>query len=361
MRAELIEGGVLDLADDAWADLYARDGCATAFSAPEWAAAWVASWKGGGTPWVLRVTDGATTRGIVPLALQRRGPLRVLGMLGKEPGDYWDIVAADDDRSAVAAAAAAELQRRSREWDLCILSCLPPGSPSLESFQEAGLNVAPRIPVRSPHIPLPSTFDAYLEALSKSRRANLRRHLRRLDSGEVTMRAVTSFDDLPAAIELWRSFRERQWSAAGRRINPEHLTPAFAAFMQDAARRMIPRELASLTEFQHAGRVVGMYLNFHDARAFYWYLGGFDPDIASLGIGKIAVAAGIRSSVEAGRSSFDFTRGTEAYKYWYGAVDRELPSCVIGHDQPRSRVAIAIAMRAIARRDRDQTAGAADA
>ena len=32
----------------------------------------------------------------------------------------------------------------------------------------------------------------------------------------------------------WQDFRRRQWDAAGRDINPEHLSPRFAAFVLDA-------------------------------------------------------------------------------------------------------------------------------
>jgi hypothetical protein len=77
----------------------------------------------------------------------------------------------------------------------------------------------------------------------------------------------------------------------------------------------------------------------------------FDPDCTRLGLGKIAIAASIRGSVAAGRRLYDFTRGA-AYKYWYGAVDRPLPSVVIGHPAVRSRFALAAARLLSAYRSR---------
>jgi CelD/BcsL family acetyltransferase involved in cellulose biosynthesis len=115
--------------------------------------------------------------------------------------------------------------------------------------------------------------------------------------------------------------------------------------MSDAVSRLLDDKLAVVWEFTVKERTIGVYVNFADQRSFYWYLGGFDPDpaFARLGIGKIAVGAAIRSSIEAGRRVFDFTRGEDAYKYWYGATDRHLASVVIGHPGFRSRVAMGAA------------------
>jgi len=84
----------------------------------------------------------------------------------------------------------------------------------------------------------------------------------------------------------------------------------------------------------------------------YWYLGGVGPAYSALGIGKIAIAAGIRQSIECGRESYDFTRGPEPYKYWYGATDRQAPSLVVGNTRPWSRAALVGARAENARRTR---------
>jgi CelD/BcsL family acetyltransferase involved in cellulose biosynthesis len=77
-------------------------------------------------------------------------------------------------------------------------------------------------------------------------------------------------------------------------------------------------------------------VNFCDARTFYQYLGAFAPELGSLAIGKIATAEGIRSSIAARRGYYDFTRGAEDYKYWYGAQDRLSPTIVFASGGVRS-------------------------
>jgi CelD/BcsL family acetyltransferase involved in cellulose biosynthesis len=89
-------------------------------------------------------------------------------------------------------------------------------------------------------------------------------------------------------------------------------------------------------EFVRGDEVIGVFINFCDARSFYQYLGAFAPELGHLAIGKVATAEGIRSSIAAGRSYYDFTRGNEEYKYWYGAVDRLSPTVVLRSGRMRS-------------------------
>src|SRR5207247_10178868 len=98
-------------------------------------------------------------------------------------------------------------------------------------------------------------------------------------------------------------------------------------------------KLALVWEFVRDDEVVGSFINFCDSRAFYEYVGAFAPEFGRLAIGKVATAEGIRSSIAAGRSYYDFTRGGETYKYWYGAVDRISPTVVLTGERVRSRLA----------------------
>ncbi len=62
------------------------------------------------------------------------------------------------------------------------------------------------------------------------------------------------------------------------------------------------------------GAGLGVYVNFADETAFHCYLGGFDPAVTSVGLGKIAIGHGLPTSTEAGRVRYGFGRGAEEYK-----------------------------------------------
>jgi CelD/BcsL family acetyltransferase involved in cellulose biosynthesis len=351
MRVQLVDSVGVEAALAEWAELHAADPRATPFVSPGWARAWLRHWPTSARPWVLLVRRRGQLVGVAPLVLGRRGPLRVLSMLGKEPGDYWDLVSAPDDRDAVGAAVAVELVDRRREWDVGVLSCLVPGSPTASALAEGGLQVRARAVVPCPAIELPATWEEYLAGLPGERRRNLRRHLRRLDDGEVELQEVVDGAELAEMLRGWQQLRTRQWDERGRGITGAHRGDAFRDFLL-AVIHALPAGQALVWAFRVDGKLAGVYVNFADQRAFYWYLGGFDPAHAGLGLGKIAIATGIRRSIECGRERYDFTRGGEPYKYWYGASDRFAPSVLVGSATARSRAALAAATTLAARRDR---------
>jgi CelD/BcsL family acetyltransferase involved in cellulose biosynthesis len=336
MDATLHQDEIAELLPE-WAELYAADDRATPFQSPGWARAWWRHWAGGSRPWLLAVRDAGRLVGLAPLRSYRLLGLRLLRVNG-EPGDYWDVLARPECRTAVEKVVAGEIQRRYRDWDALFLYQLPDGSATTGALEGAGLRAVHRSAVPCPGITLPDSFDSYLAMLPSSRRTNLRRRLRNLDSGELELRALP-VEGLPDAIDRWQALRKRQWAAMGKRLNPQHTGSRFRDFLLEVTTDLVPAGLALVWEFVHGGEVVGSFVNFCDGRAFYQYLGGFAPELGSLAIGKVATAEGIRSSIAAGRSYYDFTRGAEPYKYWYGAVDRSSPTVVLTSGRARSVLA----------------------
>jgi CelD/BcsL family acetyltransferase involved in cellulose biosynthesis len=209
----------------------------------------------------------------------------------------------------------------------------------IDRLRGPGLQLHEREYNRNPGIELPSSFEDYLATLPQTRRTNLRRRLRHLDDGELELREVTLADELGPAVARWHELRVRQWDTLGKPLMREHRSARFRNFFTDLLRELVPAGLALMWEFRQAGELVGSYVNFVDARAFYQYLGGFEPSASGLGIGKIATGLGIRSSIEGGRQYYDFLLGAESYKYWYGATDRESVSLVLGSRRSRSHAA----------------------
>lgn len=340
VRTELYGGPPGELARE-WDELYRSDSSATPFVSPGWGIAWMRHLSRGADPWLVTVRVDGRLVGLAPLALERRRGLRVVRMLGKEPGDYWDVLALPEHRDAVAGAVATELSRLDDRWDVFFLAGQPGDSATAAVSGERSLHVRPRRPTPCPLIALPGDFDEYLRLLPSSHRGNVRRHLRRLDRGDVSLREVTDVAELDRAISRWHELHLKRWECLSEAIDPTHLTSTFREFVLDAMRALVPQGLATVWEFSVEGEVVGVYVNLIDDDAFYWYLGGFEPSCARLGIGKMSIAHGIRWSIETGRRYFDLTRGEESFKYYFGASNRHCPSVVVGNERLRSRAAFA--------------------
>src|SRR5215212_3588136 len=97
MRVEIVKSGVEELAPE-WDRLFEADPTATPFVSSGWARAWLEHWDPSAQPWIVTIRDGEDLVGLAPLVLRRRGALRALEVLGKEPGDYWAPLARPEAR-----------------------------------------------------------------------------------------------------------------------------------------------------------------------------------------------------------------------------------------------------------------------
>ena len=337
MRAAVHIGDVAPLRES-WDALYRADPEAMPQASFEWADAWLRHFEPGVAPVVVTVLDGSALVGLAAFAVHTRGPFRLLKGLGEYMSDYWDLLAEPTRRAAIAAAAAKELAR-TPIWDAIVIAHLSPGSPMANALATAGLDSAPPGRLPYPGIELPGTFDGYLGTIPSKRRRDLGRHLRKLDAGEVELREVTEVGDVPAAVARWQEIRVRQWREQEKDLAPEYATPRFGAFVTAAVEGLLPLGRVAFWEFWREELLVGSYIALLTERRCYLYLGAYDRAYARLGIGKVAIGHGIRTSIDAGRTYYDFMMGAEPYKYWYGATDRFCESYFFSDGRLRSRAA----------------------
>ncbi len=332
----------LDALQTEWLTLFDSDPVATPFSSFQWASAWCRHWSDGGSPWVLAVHEGERLVGLAPMMLRRRGPLRLLNGLGVGVGNYWDVLAAPDDRERVLAAVAAALRQRSSEWDAFFMDKLPEEATTEIALREAGLSLDHPTRWKSPRIELPETFDDYLAGLSKNRRGQIRRNLRVVDNGELTIQAVSGESELREAIDRWQVLRTEWWAKRERAMQPEHGSERFLAFTQEAIAAMVPCGLAAVWEVRYHNEIIGITIDFLDESTCYYWLWGFDSRFEELRPGHTLIAYGIRWSIQTGRRYYDLMIGDETYKDDYAPTDRAVISMTVGNHRPRSRVALGV-------------------
>ncbi len=355
MHVTLVSGEIAGLESE-WDALFARDPTATPFSSFQWASAWCEHWGEGALPWVLAAREGQRLVGLMPLALYRRRRLRTLRGLGVGVGNYWDIIAAPPDRDAVAAALAGALQERRSEWDALILDKLPEESGTDAALHAAGLRIGWGARAPSPRIELPATFEEYLGRLSGNRRQKIRRNLRTLDRGELTVGVISDPALLGAAIDRWQTLRIAWWAQRKRSLQSEHASERFLAFTQEAIAALVARQLAVVWEVRSGAEIVGVAVNFLDADTFYYWLWGFDQRIAKLHPGHVLLAYGVRWSIETGRRHFDLMIGDEPYKYEYAPSARAVRSLEVGNRTLGSRAVLGLSRLRHAVRDNQRAA-----
>lgn len=298
---EIIESTeAFDALRAAWAGLWDRCPAATPFQSPEWLLAWWHAFHPGRLA-AVALREGGRLAGLAPLYID--GP--TARPVGASVSDYLDVLIEPELR----AEGVARMFERA-EWQSCEWPDLPPSSPLLAAPAPAGLDIRTEPAQVCPVAALPPSIGPGL-------RRNLRRYRERLErSGETvfeTARDAAGLDD------LFRLHGAR-WAARG---GPGVLdSDAVRAFHAEAARGFAARGWLRFYRLRRRGAPIAVIYAFACRGRLYLYLGGFDPAWAKFGPLVLLMGYAFDEALREGLSEADFLRGSEPYKYEWGARDR---------------------------------------
>ena len=315
-----------------WSALLGRAVVDTLFLTPQWQTVW---WKHFGTDlelYLLLVRDGTgMLQGIAPLYAQEEAGRRVLRFIGGvEVSDYLDLIVARG-REGEVYRALMEYLLAEASWDLLDLHCLPAASPTsgalcqvcAECFPE-DFTIEPE--EAAPYIPLPESWEAYLAALDKKQRHEIRRKVRRAEvEAEVRWSRLQDPAGLEEAVETFIRLH--------RASHPEKeafMTPRMAAFFRDMAGVTWEAGWLNLYTLWLDGRPAASPWCFDYGGDLLLYNSGFDPAWRpELSSGIVLLAYCIQDAIARRKRRFDFLRGGEGYKYRFGAVDSAVYRLVV--------------------------------
>jgi CelD/BcsL family acetyltransferase involved in cellulose biosynthesis len=242
-----------------------------------------------------------------------------------EETDYLDmIVHADKAEEAWTAVFDCICSKQFPHWEALDLSNIPEASPSRPILhhlaQERGFSFAESVQEVCPTIQLAATFDDYLDNIDSKQRREIQRKLRRADGADVKLIQVGSDDDITQATDEFldllqkSTLEKRDWLNNGRRALFYDITQAAqaAGTLQLLFVEVDGRKAATLFNFDYNGRI-------------WVYNSGLDPaSFSGLSLGVVITAKAIENAIANGRSTFDFLRGNEVYKYRFGAEDTRI-------------------------------------
>lgn len=172
---------------------------------------------------------------------------------------------------------------------------------------------------RCPSVELPGSWHEFLQGLSRNFRSQIARYRRKLGRHHsAELRTIAPEDATYFVEELIRLNRLR---IADKGEQSSLADPAFRAFMREAVPSLVREGLAWMDVVTDKEKVVGAALNLVHADRVYYYLGGFDKSHAELRPGNMLFAEAIRRGISEHYASYNFLRGTEAYKYRWGTRD----------------------------------------
>jgi CelD/BcsL family acetyltransferase involved in cellulose biosynthesis len=327
-----------ELLAESWNQLLSRSVTDVPFLRHEFLSAW---WQHrGGGEWQaddqLYLILGRSPQGELMAALplffsKNRAGKPALVLLGSvEIADFLDVLCPPNLLDEFLAAALAHLTGpEAPAWEDLELYNLPESSPTMAALSAAaearGLNFAQERLQPAPFIPLPESFNAYMESLDGRYRREMLRKMRNALRYFIPVEVVRfgPGDDLAAEMEdFFAMMREESEKDA-------FLTEPMAAQMQAVAAAAARLGWLDLRFMLVGKEKAAGYFNFIYNNRVWVYNSARAEKFDSLSPGIALMGLLIEEAVEAGFEAFDLMRGDEEYKYQLGGQDRWVVKAVV--------------------------------
>jgi len=163
----------------------------------------------------------------------------------------------------------------------------------------------------APLLELPSSYEDYLGSLSKKRRHELRRKLKRMESLDgIRMEKITDSENLRTYLDRFIALHKQGSSSKAKFWEK----PGITAFFHEMAYRFSLQKWIELNVLFVEDRILATLINFSYSDRIYFYNVAFDRDFAWC----------IQEAISTGKKIADFLRGREEYKYYFGANDSKI-------------------------------------
>jgi CelD/BcsL family acetyltransferase involved in cellulose biosynthesis len=262
-------------------------------------------------------------------AFERVGTtIRFLG--GTEVTDYMGPVALPERQDSVAKELWTALLTRG-DWSQADLRGLAADKPWVGLLRDAagsqGLDVEETEDQNgvAPFLPLPRSWDAYLDALSSKHRHEIRRKARKLVEAAGEYRIVVA--DRETLTPLLDRFVELHRMSEGPK--GVFMVPGMEIFFRRLGEAFLADGIFRLAFIEVGGRLAAGTIGFSFGDTFSLYNSAFDRTWGNLAPGMVLVGEDIRSAIEDGCTAFDLLKGDYAYKYRFGATPRAIRRLVI--------------------------------
>jgi CelD/BcsL family acetyltransferase involved in cellulose biosynthesis len=313
----------------AWEDLLAHYPAASIFSTWEWLAPWWRAFGSNRQLWVIAFfTDSAQLAALAPFSLESRRigkglKFKVLQLLGdgSQDSDNLDLPVRPGWEDRFVQSLLNYLESQASKWHFSELDTLPSNSwagRQLEQHlrQRGWTAFTYQRPCSA--IPLPETWETYLQQLSGKERGKIGRYTRLLEKNyTVRVHKCSQEGELRACLETLFDLHEKRWRLVGQ-------TGSF----QDPARRQFYNDLASLLlgrgwlEFWHLelnGKPAASQFGFRYGSVVFQLQEGFDPAYYRDAVGYVLRGYVLKELIAEGVRCYDFMGGVDPSKTRWGA------------------------------------------
>ncbi len=317
-----------------WNDLLLISDSNAIFLTWEWAFSWWENFSDSShTLFILVITDNNKTIAIAPLVIIKRiffgfFTIREINFLGKKivHGDYLDFIIASDCRQKeVVKAIFQYLNTHRYQWDILRLTDIPSDSVNVEyiadTAHEYKYRFSRKLATICPFVKLPKSWQELSLSLGRGFRNNLKKQKRRLQKQFELSFELYDSEHINEELEVLWALHEMRWKSRG--MSGVFVDKRKRDFYRNIACRFSKNNWLQLWFLKINSKPIGAFFGFLYENKIYALQSGFDPEWSKYSIGQILLGNVMEQAIIIGCHEFDFLRGTESYKYDWGAIDRE--------------------------------------
>ncbi len=318
----------------------------------EWLSAWWHHFGLGQQLHIVAVTSGAQLLGVLPCYLQQTmfgKQIRLLGT-GTVCSDYLGAIVELRYANEVYDAIHENLRQSAESGALRGIESLYFESvssddtwlqPLAEFADKAGYSIRTQAIANSWSLALPDTW----AELHQSQRGHgvhrkAKKCMSRLESEELRVRHITDLAHLDEGLEhLIRLHQARRESVGDDGCFAD---PRFEGFLLEALAGMLFEGTACFILCEYDGQVIGVQLLLLGSDTVFMYQSGVDPRFMSLEPGHAVVAGSLLFAISHAYKAYDFLRGDEPYKAFWGAQAKVLQQIVLAPPTLRAQAIEAV-------------------
>jgi CelD/BcsL family acetyltransferase involved in cellulose biosynthesis len=301
-----------------WTQLWERCGRLTTFQRPEWLLPWVEVFQPHKLCAVeVRHRDGQL-RALAPMFCYERHGEQVLAPLGAGISDYVDWLIEPQEATETLLKIFACLEDSREAWEVLDLPDVPAVS-ALIGHQDLLLlrQVSQQV---CPVLQLPDCVSDLRVVIPERQRKNLRTARNRIHRAGRAQIEIATQHTLPEFVNALLQLHSTRWHRFGMPgvLSDERVQ----RFHERSAPALLRAGVLRFYGLRLDGELIAVLHTLCERDTVYCYLQGFDPNYSFVSPGMQIIAAVIEDAIREGKRVVDFLRGSEAYKYSWGARDR---------------------------------------
>lgn len=290
----------------------------------QWNHAWWTAFQSTGKLHSIEWNDGGEICGVAPFYLDRWfgvERLRFIGS-GKTCTDYVDLIARPEDQQQLTESLANHLLQQ--QFDVIELECTRDDVLSLEIVDALSTqyHVYCRDEDPSWSLELPEHWEDFIEQAHRGLRRKIRKATKGIETGRFQIKSTAKGLSVASALSTFKELHQLRLNAKSQ---PGIFSdPKFEAFLFDVLNRLCGNGQAEIVQLWEDGVCIGTQVYLVAKSGFQFYQSGISPAHMKSEPGHVLFAAMMKRGIELGHREFDFLRGNEPYKEFWGATVRPL-------------------------------------